>query len=440
MVLSAPLAANESVATIVQAGRLLDPRTGNILAPAAVLIEAGKIKEVGPPEKVRSAAPDGTQTIELGNAMLLPGLIDSHTHLLLDVVVPAEAESHRRYNSDFAPGLLLAIVESPGKRVLHGAQSAREDLDSGFTTVRNLGHSGIDGDMALRDAISAGRIIGPRILASGRKLVQPGGYLQGLNPALADVVEQQEFLEINGADAGRRAVQSNIFYGADVIKVADEDDITPAEMSAIVDQAHSQHLRVAVHAATVGSIQAAIDAGVDSIEHGNEVTDEQLKKMREKGIFFDFTPTFYDYFWSKIHETVVLSPAARAANAAGDERHRLRYASLLKRVLKSGVKYSAGSDMCWFYPGRTRGEASAKTFVSLHDAGMAPLDVIRAITVNAAEMLGWPDRVGAVEVGKFADMVAVRGDPIADISELERVRFVMKDGQVIRNDLAAAHR
>jgi imidazolonepropionase-like amidohydrolase len=315
---------------------------------------------------------------------------------------------------------------------------AREDLESGFTTVRNLGHSGIDGDIVLRDAINAARVAGPRILAAGRKLVQPGGYLQGLNPSLADAVEQQEFLEINGADAARRAVQTNVFYGADVIKVSNDDDITAAEMAAIVEQAHGQHLKVAVHAVTAGSIQTAIDAGVDSIEHGNEVTDDQLKRMREKAIVFDFTPTFYDYLWSKIHETVVLSPATRAANTAGDERHRQRYAALLKRVLKSGVKFSAGSDMCWFYPGKTRGEASVRTFVSLHDAGMTPLDIIRAVTVNAAEMLGWQDRVGAVEAGRFADIAAVAGDPVADISELERVRFVMKDGQVVRNDLAAA--
>lgn len=154
-----------------------------MLSPAAVLIEDGKIKQVGAPSEVQQKAPAGTNTIDLGSATLLPGLIDSHTHLLLDVVVPPEAEIARHLNGTFAPGLLLAIVESPSKRVFLGAQLAREDLDSGFTTVRNLGHSGIDGDAALRDAINAGRVPGPRILASGRKLIALGSYIQDLNPA-----------------------------------------------------------------------------------------------------------------------------------------------------------------------------------------------------------------------------------------------------------------
>jgi imidazolonepropionase-like amidohydrolase len=150
-----------------------------------VLIEGGKIKEVGPPSRVQADAPAGVKTIDLGSATLLPGLIDSHTHLLLDVIVPPEAESARHFNGDFAPALLLAITESPSKRVLLGAQLAREDLESGFTTVRNLGHSGTDGDAALRDAINAGHVPGPRILASGRKLIALGSYIQSLNPALA---------------------------------------------------------------------------------------------------------------------------------------------------------------------------------------------------------------------------------------------------------------
>jgi len=364
-------------------------------------------------------------------------LIDSHTHLLLDVVVPAEAESTRRDNGDFVPGLLLAIAAmSPSERVLLGAQLAREDLQSGFTTVRNLGHSGIDGDVALRDAINKGRVPGPRILAAGRKLTSPGSYIHSLNPALAESIVHQEFLDVDSPDGARRAVRADIYYNVDLIKVTIEDDITPAEAAAIVDEAHRQHLRVAVHASTTTSIQMAIDAGADSIEHGNGVTDEQLKMMRDKGIFLDLTPTWYDGLDTKIHEaSIVMSPAVRSALIAGDDRARERAAARVQRVLKSGVKFAAGSDMCWFYPGKTRGQATATMFAALRKAGMPPLDILRAVTTNAAEMLGWQDRVGAVEPGKFADLVAVAGDPIADIGELERVRFVMKDGQVVRNDL-----
>jgi imidazolonepropionase-like amidohydrolase len=423
---------------LVKAGRLLDPRTGNVLSPAAVLIENGKIREVGPPARVQANAPAGVKTIDLGSATLLPGLIDSHAHLLLDVIVPPEAESARHLNGDFAPGLLMAIVESPSKRVLLGAQLAREDLESGFTTVRNLGHSGIDGDVALRDAINARRVPGPRILGSGRKLITPGSYLQSLNPALAESIMQQEFFRIEGPDAARQAVRENVFYDVDVIKVTVDDDLTVAEMTAIVEEAHRQHLKVAAHAVSAGSIQTAIDGGADSIEHGNDVTDEQLTMMRDKGIFFDITPTFWGGFFTKIAQpSIVMSPTLKSELAGSDDRKRQKVAAFTQRILKSGVRFTAGSDMCWFYSGKTRGQASATIFANLHDAGMPPLDIIRAVTTNAAEMLGWQDRVGAVEPGKFADLVAVAGDPIADITELERVRFVMKDGQVVRNDLAS---
>jgi imidazolonepropionase-like amidohydrolase len=435
-----PLTAQSpAAATLVKAGRLLDPRTGNILSPAAVLIENGKIKEVGSPSRVQTDAPAGTKTIDLGSAILLPGLIDSHTHLLLDVTLPTEAEGARRYNGEFAPGLLLAIAAmSPGERVLRGAQLAREDLESGFTTVRNVGHSGIDGDVVLRDAINAGRVPGPRILASGRKLISPGAYLRNLNPALAESIIQQEFLQISSPDEARQAVRKNLFYNVDLIKITIDEDMTQAEAAAIVDEAHRQQLRVAVHATTTASIQTAIDAGADSIEHGNNATDEQLKIMRDKRIFLDVTPTFYDGFVTKDHDaSIVMSSAFRSQMVLDDDRARQRVAARVQRILKSGVKFAAGSDMCWYYPGRTRGQASAAMFSALRKAGMPALDIIRAATVNAAEMLGWQDRVGAVEPGKFADLVAVSGDPIADISELERIRFVMKDGQLVRNDLAS---
>jgi imidazolonepropionase-like amidohydrolase len=344
--------------------------------------------------------------------------------------VPAEPEFGNRYNPKFAPGLLLAIVESPSKRVLIGAQLAREDLESGFTTVRNLGHSGIDGDVQLRDAINAGRVPGPRILAAGRKLIAQGSYLQSLNPDLAAAILREEFLLLEGVDSARRAVRQNVFENVDVIKVAVGDDISTAELSAVVEEAHRQHLKVAVHAATTGSIQTAMDSGADSVEHGNDATDAQLQTMRAKGMFIDLTPTTWDGMWSKIHEVVALSPAARSDLIGGDERRRQQAVALVARVLKSGVKFAAGSDMGWYYPGKTRGQATATMFPALRAGGLQPLDILRAVTTSAAEMIGWQDRVGSVEAGKFADLVAVAGDPLADITELERVIFVMKGGKV----------
>ena len=423
---------------LLKAARLLDPKSGNLLSPAAVLIEGDRIKDVGPPAELQKRAPVGATTIDLGSVTLLPGLIDSHTHLLLDVVVPPVAEITRWTNGTFAPGLLLAIAESPSKRVLLGAQLAREDLESGFTTVRNLGHSGIDGDAALRDAINAGRIPGPRILASGRKLIALGSYIQSLNPAISAQVLGQEFLPVDSADRARQAVLENVFYGVDLIKVTIGDDISLAELTTVVEVAHRQHLKVAAHAIDVMSIQTAIDAHVDSVEHGNEVTDAQLKQMRAAGMFLDLTPTWLGSFFTHITEpSIVMSPAFHASNATSDARAQKRYTDLIPRVLKSGVRFAAGSDMCWFYPGKTRGEASAATLVNLRDAGLPPLDILRAITSSASEMVGMPDRIGSIEAKKFADLIAVAGDPVADITELQRVRFVMKGGQVVRNDLAS---
>jgi imidazolonepropionase-like amidohydrolase len=422
--------------TLVKAAHLLDPTTGHVLTSAAVLIEDGKIKEVGSDDLLRAHTPFGAKIIDLGGATLLPGLIDAHTHLLLDVVVPPTADSARRFNGDFVADLLLAIVESPSKRVLLGAQLAREDLESGFTTVRNLGHSGIDGDTSLRDAINAGRVPGPRILASGRKITSLGNYIQSLNPALADSVLRQELLEVANLEEGRRAVDENLFYDIDVVKVTLDDDgvgINTPIMSAIVDEAHRAHKKVAVHAVSQAAIQIAIDAGADSIEHGNDITDAQLKQMRQKDIFLDITPTFWSGFYAKITESsIVRPPASQTTLAASQERRR----QFVQRILKSGVKFAAGSDMCWFYPGKTRGQASATVFSNLRDVGMPNLEILRAVTVNAARMLGLQARIGTLESGKFADLVAVAGDPLADITELERIQFVMKDGQIIKNDLA----
>jgi len=439
LLLSGHLIAQSPVsATLVKAGRLLDPRTGKVLAPAAVLIEGSKIKEVGAPSQVEANLPAGTRTFDLGAATLLPGLIDGHTHLLLDVTVPAEAEMARY--SIFQPGLLLAVAaKSPAERVLLGAQMAREELESGFTTARNLGHSGIEGDSALRDAINSGRVPGPRILASGRKLTAPGGYFQALNPAVAGPIVQQEFLEVTTPEEARRCVDENLFYKIDVIKVVADDDgvgINVPAMTAIIEEAHRAHKKVAVHAGSKIAIQTAIDGGADSIEHGNDATDEQLKMMRDKGIYLDITPTFFNGFLAKVFEAeIVMSPGLKSRMAGLKDQRLPRDKSFIERILKSGVKFAVGSDMGWHYPGKTRGQAAAMIFSGLRDAGMPPLEILRAVTTNAAEMLGWQDRVGAVEPGKFADLIAVAGDPIADITELERVQFVMKDGQVVRNDL-----
>lgn len=421
--------APQSKSILLKAERILDVRAGKYLAGAGVLVENNRIKEVGPLAQVQAHAAKETLVIDLGTATLLPGLIDCHAHLLTSGTTLSPQETI----------LNAAAGMSPTARVLMGAHNAREDLEAGFTTVRVVGHSGIDGDVSLREAINVGWLSGPRIQAAARKLAPPGGQALQLNPAVADQIVDQEFLQVGSADEARKAVRENLLYGADLIKVvADAGNrfITPEEMKAIVEEAHRAKVKVAVHATTVTGIQAAIDAPVDSIEHGDDVTDEQLKLMRERGIFFDITQTFYGgRMRAMIEKRQVLPPQLQQGLKAYEHMEAQRTPALIGRILKSGVKFTAGSDMWFDYPGKTRGQATAIMFGALKELGVPPADVVRAATINAAELLGWQDRIGALEPGKFADIIAVSGDPLADVTELERVQFVMKGGEVVKNTL-----
>jgi imidazolonepropionase-like amidohydrolase len=414
---------------LLKTARILDVRTGKYLINAGLLVENDRIKEVGPMAEVQLHAPKGATIIDLGMATLLPGLIDCHAHLLTSGTTLSPQETI----------LNAAAGMSPTARVLLGAHNARDDLEAGFTTVRVVGHSGIDGDVSLREAINVGWLAGPRIQAAARKLAPPGGQALQLNPAVADQIVDQEFLQVGSADEARKAVRENLLYGADLIKVvADAGNrfITPDEMKAIVEEAHRAKVKVAVHATTVTGIQAAIDAGVDSIEHGDDVTDEQLKLMREKGIFFDITQTFYGgRMRAMIEKRQVLPPRLQQGLKAYERMEAQRTPALIGRILKSGVKFTTGSDMWFDYPDKTRGQATAIMFGALKDLGMTPVDVIRAATVNAAESLGWQDRIGTVEPGKLADIIAVAGDPLVDVTQLEHVQFVMKGGEVVKNSL-----
>jgi imidazolonepropionase-like amidohydrolase len=422
---SAPPAAKT---ILLKAARLLDVRTGKYVTNVAVLIENDRIKEAGPLAAVQAHVPKNAAVIDLGAVTLLPGLIDCHAHLLTAGTSISPQETI----------LNAAVGMSPSARVLLGAHNAREDLEGGFTTVRVVGHSGIDGDVSLREAINAGWLAGPRIQAAARKLAPPGGQALHLNPSVSDQIVDQEFLQVSSADEARKAVRENLLYGADLIKVvADADNrfITAEEMKAIVEEAHRAKTRVAVHATTVMGIQAAIDAGVDSIEHGNDVTDEQLKAMHDKGIFFDITEIFYGgRMRAMIEKRQVLPPRFQQALKAYEQMDAQKSPALVQRIMKSGVKFTTGSDMWFDYPDKTRGQATAIMFGALKDLGMPPADIIRAATVNAAELLGWQDRVGTLDPGKFADIIAVSGDPLADITELERVQFVMKGGVTVKNE------
>jgi imidazolonepropionase-like amidohydrolase len=263
---------------LVKASRLLDVRAGAYRTNQGLWIEAGRIKQVGAFDTVRAAAPRDIVLVDLGSAAVMPGLVDSHTHLLAAMDPGAMPQDNL---------VRTLTTESPAKRALTGAAMARLMVEAGFTTVRNVGHSGVDGDVALRDAIAGGLLPGPRILATGRKITPVGGQalpVQGVAQAIIDV----DFLPVANPDEGRRAVLENLRIGADAIKVVVDDwprVIADDTLKAVVAEAHRVGVRVAAHATTKLGIQTAIDAGVDSIEHGDEATDEQLAAMKAKGTF-----------------------------------------------------------------------------------------------------------------------------------------------------------
>lgn len=414
-------------ATVIKAARVLDVRTGAYRANHALIVADGKIVQAGPAAEVEARAPAGATTIDLGSAAVLPGLIDCHAHLLASM------------EGRFGPGanIIIAVTQlGQARRALIGAGNAREMLEAGFTTARNVGHSGVDGDVALKEAIDAGSVQGPRVLASGRKVTPPGGQAVALRNRDQSAILDEEFLPISGVEDARRAVGSLVASGVDVIKIV--VDVGPLvlnreEVAAVVSAAHQARVRVAAHATSAAGIQSAIDGGVDSVEHGDEATDAMLTAMRDKGI--TLVPVAWtaealrDVFvshrvWTDV-EKVAIDKQIASLTAS--------HAKLAQRAMKLGVRMAAGSDMWMRYPGKTRGEATKVMLDALARTGIRPADVIRAATINAADLLGWGDRVGALEAGRFADVIAVDGDPLVDIAALKRVTFVMKGGTVIRS-------
>jgi imidazolonepropionase-like amidohydrolase len=415
-------------AALIEAGRVLDVRTAAYANRQGILIRNGRIQEIGDFDSVRAHAPKDAVAIDLHNATLLPGLIDCHAHLLIAV--------ERRFLGD---ALDVAITQmSASQRALLGARNAREDLEAGVTTVRIVGHSGINGDTALRDAINAGWIPGPRIQAATRKLTPPGGQSLPLHSAVAGEITDLEFRVIAGADDARRAVREALHEGADLIKIVIGDQpprLGVDEVKAIVDEAHRSKIKVALHAVTAESIAISIAAGVDSIEHADEASDEQLTAMRDKGIFLGATEWTRDALLEPYTQALNMTPAFLAAFDAYYKTYSANSTRRLRSAMKLGVKIAAGSDMWFNYPEKTRGEATVMVLVTgLHQEGMPAADQIRAMTLSNAELMGWQDRVGSLEANKFADMIAVSGDPLQDTGELQHVKFVMKGGRVVRND------
>jgi imidazolonepropionase-like amidohydrolase len=406
----------------IHAGKVLDVRTGKYAADQIIWIEGERIKAIGSAAEMSAKIPAGAKTIDLSQSTVLPGLIDCHTHLTM---------------TPYDSGLSGVRVSYP-RMALTGARNARVTLEAGFTTVRNLGASGYS-DVALRDAINAGDVIGPRMLVSGPPLSITGGH--GDANFLAPQFNWSDDGVADGVDGVQKKVREDIKYGADVIKfmatggVLSEGD-NPAvaqyseeEMKSIIDTAHSLGRKVAAHAHGSGGIKLAVLAGVDSIEHGSYINDEDIALMKEHGTYL--VPTVYLEDWLLENVTTLgLTPnmIQKANTVLPIAQQNLSHA------FKSGVKVALGTDAAVYPHG-----LNAHEFGKMVEMDLTPLQSIQAGTVNAADLLGWSDRVGTLEAGKFADLVAVDGDPVANVRVLENVTFVMKGGAVVKNSVSGAH-
>jgi imidazolonepropionase-like amidohydrolase len=424
---------------LIKAGRILDVRTGKYFLNQGILTDDDRIKEIGPWDSVRAHAPKGVVTIDLSQATLVPGLIDCHAHLV----------SSMRGNFSGGENITIEVtLMSPTYRVLMGAHNAKEALEAGITSARVVGHSGVDGDVALRDAINDGLVPGPRLQASARKLAPVGGQAVYLQAGIAEKFLPLEFLTVSGPAEARKAVEENRAIGADFIKIVVDAGagpnwsfryMAPEDAKAIVDDAHRLGMKVAAHAVDRTAIQTAIDAGVDSIEHGNDATDEQLTQMKQKGIVLDATDLWGNgrilEYYSKFYPA---TPEITEDLKKADDHETARAKDRLRRAMKIGVKIVMGSDMWSLWPGKTRGEATLYELDSLQKEGMSNIEIVRSSTMNASELMGWSDKVGELAAGKFADIIAVNGDPLQDITTLEHARFVMKGAEIVKNDFTAS--
>ena len=401
---------------VIKAARLFDGKSGTLVQPGLIVVSGNKIQSVG------GAAPAGATVMDLGDATLLPGFIDAHTHLTME------------FNPDYNGERLLQQSRTVPELAIRASANARKTLMAGFTSVRDVGSSYFL-DVGLRNSINSGVVPGPRMLVAVHALGSTGGHCDagdGVRFGLLNHEMGPEDGVINSPDQARFAVRFNIKYGADVIKTCatggvlsptddvDVPQLTQAELDALVAEAHELRRKTAAHAHGAEGAKRAIRAGIDSIEHGTFLDDEALRMMRERGTFLVPTLSVRSGLAESKFPPLVREKADVAVKAQD---------AMVRRALAAGVKIALGTDAAVYPHGN-----NALEFVLMSADGMTPGQSLQAGTSSAAELLGLQNKIGTLEAGKLADIVAVPGNPLDNIKVTQSVFFVMKEGTVYRND------
>ena len=397
--------------TLVRAGHLLDVHSGKLLDAQTIVVQGETIQSIAPTASVTAQA--GDTVVDLGSETVLPGLIDVHTHITS--------------NPEFDP--YKELINTDAKEAINGVVNARTTLLAGFTTIRNVGAGGYT-DVDLRDAVNAGQVIGPHMQVSGPPLGITGGHCdENLLPIRYHLTEEGV---ADGVAAVQQKVRQTIKYGADVIKVCATGGVlskgddpqasqyTLEEMKAIVADAHRLGRKVAAHAHGAQGILWASEAGIDSIEHGSYINDTAIAEMKKNGTWL--VPTLYLEDWQLEYGKLPPFYQQKMKDVSAVAKKNIRHA------YESGVKIALGTDAAVYPHGLNAHEVE----VYVRDLGMTPLAAIQTATVNAADLLGWTDKTGSLDAGKWADIIAVDGNPLADVKLLQDVKFVMKSGVVYK--------